>query len=130
MVGDHAKGVSRERVHIHAMSLPLEFHAVGSDLGKLKIAPCTLSVKYTLCANVMYEPRIFLFVIRYSLACSSDQKKIELRQKPSMILGSSNVLKSTIGTKTNGSASGLETVYSNSLFISIWNSFPQCAHEV
>ena len=27
------------------------------SLGKLKIAPCTLGVRKTLCASVIYEPR-------------------------------------------------------------------------
>ena len=68
-----------------------------------------LGVRKTLCASVMYEPRTSEFLWRYSLACSSDQKKTDFRQKASMIFGSSSVLKSTIGTKTNGFAFGSGT---------------------
>ena len=46
------------------------------------------------------------------------------------MLRSSNVLKSTIGTKINGFAFELDTEKFNSLSISIWISFPQWAHSV
>ena len=73
------------------------------------MAPCVLGVRKTLWARVMYDPRTPACVRRYSFACSSDQKKTERRQKASMMLGSFNVPKSTIGTKTRGFASGSET---------------------
>jgi len=57
--------------------------------------------------------------LRYSLACSSDQKKTLFFQNASMMLGSFKVLKSTSGTNTTGLQFGSSQLQCISLLISI-----------
>ena len=42
--------------------------------------PCTIGVMYAHCSSVRYIPSTWFVCIRYSLACSSDQKKIVFLQ--------------------------------------------------
>jgi hypothetical protein len=54
-------------------------------------------------AKVRYTPVTPPCCLRYLRACSSDQKKTDLRQKSSMILGALSRVKSTMGTRKTGS---------------------------
>jgi hypothetical protein len=56
-----------------------------------------LRVTYIACGSVKYVPRSPPRCRRYSLACSSDQKKIDFLQNASMMLGSSSLPKFTMG---------------------------------
>jgi hypothetical protein len=47
---------------------------------KANRAPCVMGVMYAHCASVKYSPFTCFVFARYSLACSSDQKKTEFRQ--------------------------------------------------
>jgi hypothetical protein len=95
-----------------------------------KSAPCVMRVTATLCVNVRNVPRAPFTLARYSRACSSDQKKTDLCQKASMILGSFNVSKLTSGAKTSGSVSGSMDLIVKSLSISRRSGWRQCAHSV
>jgi hypothetical protein len=68
-------------------------------------APCVAGVISIAWGRLRYNPFTSFICLRYWRACSSDQKKTELFQKASMMLGSSSFSKSTRGTKTSGSAS-------------------------
>ena len=63
-------------------------------------------------------------------ACSSDQKKRDLRQKSSMMLGAFSVEKSTIGTKKMGLLARSARVYVRSCRIVKWIGVPQHPHSV
>ena len=84
----------------------------------------------TACGSDKYVPCTPPAVLRYSFACSSDQKNIDFRQKASIILGSFRRSKSTIGAKITGSDPAVSTRYFNSLSISIEMGCPQWAHSV
>ena len=95
-----------------------------------KSALCVMRVTATLCVNVRNVPRAPFTLARYSRACSSDQKKTDLRQKTSMMLGSFNVSKLTSGAKTSGCAPGSTDLIVKSLSISRRSGWRQCAHSV
>ena len=81
----------------------------------------------------MYVPFTCDWLARYALACSSDQKKTELRQKASMMFGSMKCCQSTSGTNSSGCAPGAPgswTLHCNSLSTVRWISRPQWAHAV
>ena len=78
----------------------------------------------------MYAPRILCAFFRYSLACSSDQKKTHSVQNGSIILSSSSLDKSISGTKTTGSQLSSFILQHRLLSISISIGREQCAHSV
>ena len=78
----------------------------------------------------MYKPYAPPTLRRYSLACSSDQKNTDFRQKTSMMFGPVSLAKFTSGTKTMGLAAFSSTRYLSSLSISICSGWVQCVHSV
>jgi hypothetical protein len=98
--------------------------------GNPKSALCVTRVTATLCVNVRNVPRVPFTLARYSRACSSDQKKTDLRQKTSVMLGSFSASKLTSGAKTSGCAPGSTDLIAKSLSISRRNGWWQCAHSV
>lgn len=98
--------------------------------GNPKSAPCMIGVMNTAWSNVMYKPRTSPTLLRCSLACSSDQKKTDLLQNASMMLGSVSLHTSTSGTKTRGSAPSSTTRYVSSSSTSMCSDRAQCAHSV
>ena len=68
--------------------------------------------------------------LRYSRACSSDQKKTFSRQKSSTMLGPFTSNTATSGMKTSGSASAVSTWVVMALSISRVKGLLQCRHSV
>ena len=58
--------------------------------GNPKSAPWTIGVTYAHWLVVRYAPLILCTFLRCSLACSSDQKNTDFRQKASVMLGSAS----------------------------------------
>ena len=67
---------------------------------------CPTGVTHRFWSSVRYTPATPPSAFLCSRACSSDQKKTDLRQKSSMMLGAFSLVKSTIGTKNIGLLSG------------------------
>ncbi len=61
-----------------------------------------MGVMYAHCSKVKYTPFTCFVLARCSLACSSDQKKVEFRQYASMIVRPVKLLHSTSGINTHG----------------------------
>ena len=72
--------------------------------GNANNPPCVIGVTKAIWLVVRYKPRSPPILRRCSLACSSDQKNTDFRQKASMMLGSFSFSKSTSGMKISGSA--------------------------
>jgi len=70
-----------------------------------KIALWTILLASATLFNGEYTPRMRWVDLRYSRACSSDQKNTFSRQKSSTMLGPSTSNGDTSGVKTKGSAS-------------------------
>ena len=97
---------------------------------KANKAPCVMGVIYAHCSRVKKTPFTCFVFTRYSLACSSDQKKIEFRQYASMMFCPAKLFHTTSGINTNGfvPSSRIEIFISLSALIRI--SRPQCLHSV
>jgi hypothetical protein len=87
------------------LSIPHAFRSSRERLLKSNRAPWVRGVISIACGKVKYNPLRSFICLWYWRACSSDQKKTELFQKASIMLGSSSLSISTRGTKTSGSAS-------------------------
>ena len=99
-------------------------------VSKPKIALCTILLASATRFMVEYTPRVRWDILRYCLACSSDQRKTFSRQKSSTMLGAWTSHISTSGMKTIGAAPG----WSQATFMSLstWRVIgsEQCTHSV
>jgi hypothetical protein len=93
-------------------------------------APCVIGVIYAHCASVKYTPSTCFPLARYSLACSSDQKKVEFRQYESMIVRSLKLSQSTSGVNTSGFAPASPTEVLILLSMVMCSLCWQCLHSV
>ena len=89
-----------------------------------------MGVIYTHCSKVKYTPFTCFVILRYSLACSSDQKKTEFRQYKSMMVSSAKLFQSMSGMNTNGCASVSRTNTCMLLSIVKCKAWSQCLHFV
>lgn len=89
-----------------------------------------MGIKYAHCSNVRYSPSTCFVLVRYSLACSSDQKKYEFLQYASMMVCSVKFAQSISGIKTNGFAPFSRTENCMLLSIVRCSSRSQCLHMV
>jgi hypothetical protein len=99
-------------------------------VSKPKIALCTILLASTTLSSGEYTPRVRWAFLRYSLACSSDQRKTFSSQKSSTMLGASVSSIATSGMKTIGLAPGVTTVTFMSLSTSSVMASSQCSHLV
>lgn len=99
-------------------------------VSKPKIALCTILLASATRFMVEYTPRVRWDRLRYSLACSSDQRKTFSRQKSSTMLGASMSQISTSGMKASGAAPGCSAV--TCMSASTWRVIgsEQCTHSV
>ena len=67
---------------------------------------CPAGVIQRFCSSVRYSPATPPVAFLCLRACSSDQKKTDLRQKSSTMLGAFSLVKSTTGMKNIGLLSG------------------------